>query len=85
MGNFLCVLRVAFTSAKSLANSQMTDMFTSGLQSHTSITFSNSIELIVFPDAWQLTGGVNKPGGGQITIPNYFKQLYFIRDFIIGI
>ena len=54
MGNFLCILQVVFTSAKFLANSQMTDMFTSGLQSHTSITFSNSIELIVFPDAWQL-------------------------------
>ena len=35
MGNFLCVLWVAFTSAKFLANSQMTDMFTSGLQSQT--------------------------------------------------
>ena len=32
-----------------------------------------------------VTGGVNKPGGGQITMPNNFKQLYFIRDFIIGI
>ena len=58
MGNFLCVLRVAFTSAKFLANSQMTDMFTSGLQSHISITFSNSIELIilVLPN---LTPGLN--------------------------